>query len=171
VLTRTGYVEAARGTNGFTCLVLRSFHGDLDDATFWNPRFQAPHCLNAPAVRSILPEMEKRAEWILSGVPRSDIAARTKQAYATHEFPLPAAGAMAYMLSHEQYLAEANPHWKPHLMFYFDRSMPASMWGAGGMSAPVIDGSASDKQFPVETLLIPVPQWSDGSPFSPGAGH
>src|SRR5216117_4448400 len=29
VLTRNGFVEAARGTNGFTCLVLRSFAGNI----------------------------------------------------------------------------------------------------------------------------------------------
>ena len=68
VLTRTGYVEAARGTNGFTCLVIRSFGGALDDPKFWNPRVRAPHCLNPPAVRTVLPEMLKRAEWIMAGV-------------------------------------------------------------------------------------------------------
>src|SRR5437879_5380614 len=31
VLTRNGFVEAARGTNGFPCLVLRSFAGTIGD--------------------------------------------------------------------------------------------------------------------------------------------
>src|SRR5438445_4092909 len=51
VLTRNGFVEAARGTNGFTCLVLRSFAGNIGDPDFWNPRVRAPHCFNPPAVR------------------------------------------------------------------------------------------------------------------------
>src|SRR5689334_21997019 len=37
VLTRTGYVEAAHGGNGFTCLVVRSFSGSVNDPAFWNP--------------------------------------------------------------------------------------------------------------------------------------
>ena len=30
---------------------------------------------------------------------------------------------MAYMLSPRQHLAETNPHWMPHLMVYFDKTM------------------------------------------------
>ena len=63
-----------------------------------------------------------------------------------------------------QHLLDEDPHWKPHMMFYFDRSMPAVTWGVGDMTAPVIDGSAGDRTLPVQVLLIPVPQWSDGKP-------
>lgn len=171
VLTRSGFVEAARGTNGFTCAVLRSFLGSLDDPNFWNPRVRAPHCFNAPAVRTLLPEISKRAEWIMSGLSRTEIAVRTKRAYTSHEFPMPAAGAMAYMLSREQYLLDANPHWKPHLMFFYDKAMPAATWGAGGMTSPVIDESVGDAISPLQTLFIPVPQWSDGEQASSGAAH
>lgn len=163
VLTRSGFVEAAHGRNGFTCLVARSFNASIGDPGFWNPQVRAPHCLNPQASRSILPEMKKREEWIMAGVSPSQIAARTRRAYASHEFPMPEAGAMAYMMSPQQDFAGTNPHWMPHLMFYYDRSTPASAWGAGGMSAPVINGSAGDPSSPVLTLLIPVRQWSDGT--------
>ena len=163
VLTRKGFVQAVPGTNGFTCLVIRSFDQTVGAPNFWNPRFRAPHCLNAPAVRTVLPEMLKRAEWIMSGVSPAEIATRTRRAYASHEFPMPATGAMAYMLSPSQYLnAGANPHWFPHVMFYYDRSMPAAAWGASAETNVVIDGSAGDVNSPILTLLIPVPQWSDG---------
>lgn len=164
VLTHTGFVQAARGTNGFTCFVARSFHGSLTDATFWSPKVRAPHCMNPAASRTILPEMMKRAEWIMAGVSVTEIATRTKAAYASHEFPMPAVGAMAYMLSPQQHLADTNPHWMPHLMFYYDRSAPASTFGAGGFTAPIIDGSVGDPNSPVLTLLIPVRQWSNGTP-------
>jgi hypothetical protein len=167
-LAPNGYVEAARGTNGFTCLVARSFAAGLDDPAFWNTRVRAPHCLNPAAVRTILPEMRKRAEWVLAGVSRDEIGARTKRAYASQELPLPGPGAMAYMLSHQQHLLDSDPHWMPHLMFYYDRSQPASAWGAAGPTAPVIDGSAGDPQSPVLVLFVPVRQWSDGSP---AVGH
>ena len=171
VMTRQGLIEAEHGSNGFACFVLRSFSADLKDPGFWNPAIRAPHCLNAPAVRTILPGMRKRVEWILAGVSLTEIATRTERGYASHEFPRPAPGAMAYMLSHQQHLGDTNPHWMPHLMFYYDGAMPASTWGAGGMSAPVINGSADDPHTPVLTLLVPVRQWSDGTPAMPGAGH
>lgn len=161
VLTRNGFVKAADGTNGFTCLVIRSFAKNIGAPDFWNPRIRAPHCLNAPAVRTVLPAMLKRAEWIMTGVSPAKIAARTRRAYTSHDFPMPAAGAMAFMLSPSQYLGDTGPHWLPHLMFYYDRSMPAAAWGAGGKTNTVIDGSdAADS--PVLTLLIPVRRWSDG---------
>ncbi len=163
VLTRKGFVKAVPGTNGFTCLVLRSFDQTVGAPDFWNPRFRAPHCLNAPAVRTVLPEMLKRAEWIMSGVSPAEIATRTRRAYASHQFPMPATGAMAYMLSPQQYLnGGANPHWLPHVMFYFDRSMPAADWGASAATNVVIDGSADDVSSPILTLIIPIRQWSDG---------
>lgn len=170
VLTRTGLVEAAHGTNGFTCLVARSFQGSLDDPGFWKPSVRAPMCFNPPASRTVLVEMAKRADWIMGGVAKSEIATRTQRAYASHEFPLPTAGAMAYMLSPEQHLLDENPHWMPHLMFFYDRTLPASAWGAGGFSAPIIDGSVGAPSSPMITLLIPVARWSDGSPAL-AAGH
>jgi hypothetical protein len=164
VLTRTGYVEAARGTNGFTCLVLRSFLGGLEDPGYWSPKVRAPACFNPPASRTVLQESLKRAEWVMAGQSQKEIAAQTDRAYASRQFPLPAAGAMAYMLSHEQYLGDTDPHWMPHVMFYYDRSLPAAAWGAGDMGAPIIDASVGTPHSPVQTLFIPVRQWSNGTP-------
>ena len=59
-LTPTGYVEAAHGTNGFTCAVLKSFAGAPDDPQFWNPRTTAPVCFNPPAARTILPAAPRK---------------------------------------------------------------------------------------------------------------
>jgi hypothetical protein len=168
VLTRTGFVEAAHGTNGFTCLVLRSFDGIIGDPDFWNPRVRAPHCFNPPAVRTVLPASLKRGEWIMAGVSPAEIVTRTDRAYASHEIPAPAPGAMIYMQSPAQYLQDGMPHnWKPHLMFVYDRSMPAATWGAGSSTSTVIDGVGDDPHAHVRLILVPVPQWSDGRPFGP----
>jgi hypothetical protein len=167
VLTRTGFVEAAKGANGFTCVVLRSFSGRLSDPDFWNPHVRAPHCFNPPASRTVLVAMLKQVEWVLSGLVAREIEVRTDRAYASHQFSPPAPGAMAFMLSPEQHLSESDPHFVPHLMFYFDRSQPATAWGAGDISAPIIDGSAGDPSAPVLTLLIPVRRWSDGTTAVP----
>ncbi|MEP7066876.1 MAG: hypothetical protein ABI889_12635 [Gemmatimonadota bacterium] len=167
VLTRTGFVEASHGTNGFTCAVFRAFNGSTGDANFWSTKVRAPQCMNAAATRTMLPRTVKRTEWIMANVAPADVDARTKRAFASHEFSMPAAGAMAYMLSPEQYLVDDEPHrWMPHLMFFYDNSMPASAWGAGGPKAPLIDGSSNDSSTPITTLLIPLPQWSDGTSSS-----
>jgi len=164
VLTRTGYVERAHGTNGFTCLVMRSFMGGLEDPGYWSPKVRGPACYNPPASRTVLLETLKRAGWVMAGVGQSEIATRTNRAYASRQFPLPAVGAMAYMLSPEQYLGDENPHWMPHVMFFYDRSLPAAAWGAGGMDAPIIDASFGTPHSPVQTLFIPVRQWANGTP-------
>ena len=163
VLTKTGFVEAVRGSNGFTCLVHRSFDGPLGTPGFWDPSIRAPFCLNPPAVSTVLPAMRKRDEWIMAGVSPTNITERTRRAYASREFTMPAAGSMAFMLSPQQHLANANPHWMPHLMFYYDKSIPAAIWGLGGVTNTLIDGSVGDDVTPVLTLLIPVRRWSDGS--------
>ncbi len=163
VLAKTGFVEAHHGSNGFTCVVFRGFDGATSDPNFWNARIRAPQCLNPPASRTVLPELMKRAEWIMSGVSTNDVDARTKRAFDAHEFAVPAAGSMAYMLSPQQYLTDDDPHWMPHLMFYYDRSLPAAAWGAGDGKSPIIDATGSSPA-PRMVLLIPVPQWSDGKP-------
>jgi len=164
VLTPKGYTEAAHGTNGFTCVVMRSFSASPNDPGFWNPRVSAPHCFNPPAVRTILPAMLAQIDWALAGATPAELNARIKQAYAEKRFPMPAAGAMAYMLSPKQHLSDTDPHWMPHLMFYYDRALSGTTFGAGGMTAPIIDASAGDPNAPLQVIYIPTHTWSDGTP-------
>jgi hypothetical protein len=163
VLAKSGYVQAARGTNGFTCLVQRSFDSSTNDPGFWNAKVRAPVCFNSPAVRTVLAPMLKRSDWVVGGVALAEVEARTQRAYASHAFPAPAAGAMAYMLSPRQHLVDADPHWMPHLMFFYDKALSGSTFGAAGMTAPIINASAGDPHAPVLTIFVPVRQWSDGS--------
>lgn len=177
VLARTGFVEAVHGANGFTCLVFRSFSGSVNDPDFmkdpgfWNAHVRSPICFNPPAARTVLPAMLAHVEWLLSGTPPAEAAVRARRAYAERQFPMPAPGAMAFMLSRNQYLANADPHWMPHLMLFFDRAFPPAAWGAGDGTAPVIDGSASDPTLPVLTLLIPVRRWADGTSAVATSSH
>ena len=164
VLTPKGYVEGVRGTNGFTCIVMRSFAAAPDDPAFWNPRVSAPHCFNPPAARTVLPAVLAQIDWALAGATPAEIKARMKKAYAEKRFRMPAAGAMTYMLSPQQHLSDADPHWMPHLMFYYDRALKGTTFGAGGMTAPVIDASAGDPNGPMQVIFIPIRTWSDGTP-------
>jgi hypothetical protein len=55
VLGCHGYETAIKGTNGFVCIVERSWTAPIDYPGFWNPKGRAPLCLNAAAARSYLP--------------------------------------------------------------------------------------------------------------------
>ena len=41
VFTRHGYETAVKGTNGFVCMVARSWSAGFDDPEFWNPKVRA----------------------------------------------------------------------------------------------------------------------------------
>lgn len=164
VLTRSGYVEAAKGTNGYTCLVQHSFDGPLSGPGFWDPANRAPECFNPPATRTVLPIMKKRAEWIMTGVSLKEISARTRELFASHKMGPPATGSMVFMLSPEQHLNDGDhPHWMPHVMFFYDKAMPALTMGVDTVTNTVIDGSAGDPDAPFLLVFLPVRRWSDGT--------
>jgi hypothetical protein len=135
VLERTGYVQAVRGSNGFTCVVIRSLAGDLEAPGLWSPRISAPHCLNAAATRSVLPTLLKQTEWLLSGENAATAAAHLARSYANRELSPPANGAMAYTLSPEQVLDEHGLRGLPHLIFFFMTSRSRLPHGAQAPSA------------------------------------
>ena len=157
-----GYKTAAPGKNGFVCMVWRSWTAGFDDAEFWNPKIRAPICLNAAAVRTVLPGYLERTKWALAGVSKTDMIARTRAAVAANSYILPASGAMSFMMSKQGYLGDgAGGHWHPHMMFFVAHTDGAA-WGADQDGSPVI--SAQDDHEPVTTFFVLVPKWSDGTP-------
>jgi hypothetical protein len=161
-----GYETAAKGKNGFVCLVERSWATDFDHPEFWNPKLRAPNCFNAAAARTILPRYLERTKWVLAGVSKSIMLERTKAAIAAKTFVMPEPGAMCYMMSKQGYLNDANGHWHPHLMFYVAHADGAA-WGANLDGSPVF--AAVGNPEPVTTFFVPVPEWSDGTPADMGA--
>jgi hypothetical protein len=162
ILGAGGYESAAQGRNGFVCMVWRSWTAGFDDAEFWNPRIRAPICLNAAAVRTVLPGYLERTKWVLAGVSKADMMARTKAAVAANRFALPAPGAMSFMMSKQGYLGDAaGGHWHPHLMFFVAHT-DGGAWGADLDGSPV--SAAQDTHEPVTTFFVLVPKWSDGTP-------
>ena len=160
VLGSRGYETAAKGTNGFVCLVERSWATNFDDPQFWNPKLRAPHCFNSAAARSVMPAYLKRTELVLSGLPKDQVEARMKEAVATKIIGAPEQGAMCYMMSKQGYLNDHDGHWRPHLMFFLPTTDAAS-WGAN------LDGSqvfaAQGNPEPVTIFMVPVTTWSDGT--------
>lgn len=159
VLGRHGYEPAAKGTNGFVCLVQRSWAAGPDDPEFWNPKLRAPICLNPQAVRSYLPQITKTTDWVLAGRSRAQVREAFKSAVAGKQLPSPEIGAMGYMMSKSGYLNDRDGHWYPHLMFFLPPADPAT-WGANLPGSPVL--GAQDQTGGVTVFFVPVGRWSDG---------
>jgi hypothetical protein len=160
VLGSHGYETAAKGKNGFVCLVVRSWDTPFDDPEFWNPKIRAPHCFNAAAARSVLPAYLKRTEWVLAGLTKDQVQERMKEAVAKKVLVAPEPGSMCYMLSKQGHLNDHDGHWHPHLMFFLPPTEPAS-WGANLKGSPVF--AAPGDPEPVTTFFVPVMTWSDGT--------
>jgi hypothetical protein len=135
VLGAHGFETAAKGTNGFVCIVERAWDKPFDDPEFWNPKMRAPICLNAAAVSTVLPTYLERAEWALSGLSKSEMEGRSKTSSKANMTP--AAGAMSFMLSKQQYLSDDGGHWYPHVMFFSPHVAPEA-WGANLKGSPVL---------------------------------
>ncbi|MGZ6020779.1 MAG: hypothetical protein ACXWKO_19100 [Phenylobacterium sp.] len=162
VLGAHGYETAAKGTNGFVCIVERGWANDFNHPDFWNPKIRGPICFNPASARSVLPTYLKRTEWVLAGASKAQILERTKAEIAAHRIGPPEPGAMCYMLSKGGYLSDDGGHWHPHLMFYTPRLPPAA-WGAGLAGSPVLGGDDGGID-PATVFMVPVDRWSDGTP-------
>jgi hypothetical protein len=160
-----GYQTAVHGTNGFTCLVERSWMSPFESPGFWNPKMRAPVCYNPAASGSILEYTLRRTKLALTGDSKERILDEVRAALARKEFPLPEPGAMSFMMSKDGYLGDDVGHWHPHLMFHVPKVAGAS-WGANLPGSPVV---LDDHQVPEpETVfLVPVSHWSDGTTPAP----
>src|SRR5450432_3395342 len=106
VLRRDGYATAVKGSNGFVCIVERSWGKSTDDPEFWNPKVSAPHCLNGPAARTYLPIVLVKTKLVLAGKSKMEIARTLKAAMDSKAVPTLEPNAMCYMMSKQQYLSD-----------------------------------------------------------------
>jgi hypothetical protein len=164
VLTRHGYETAIEGKNGFTCLVERAWMSPVDSLEYWNPKNRSPICYNPPATRSILPFTIKTTELALARLSKTQIFERIQALVASKEMPMPESGAMSYMMSKGGYLGDTVGHWHPHLMFHIPKTDAAS-WGANLPRSPVqLDTAHGEVPEPETIFMVPVGNWSDGTP-------
>jgi hypothetical protein len=161
VLGRHGYETAAKGKNGFVCVVERGWTAGIDDPNFWNPKLRGPICFNPPAVRSALQQTIVKTDSILAGRSKAQMFEDLKDALDQKKLPSPESGAMCYMLSKQGYLNDHDGHWRPHLMFFVPLTEPAA-WGADLPGSPVI--AAKDAEGRLTIFMVPVGRWSDGTP-------
>ena len=166
ILTRTGYQTAVDGTNGFVCLVERSWMAPFDAPEFWNPKIRGAACYNPPASQSILPIDYKRAQMAIAGRSKAQIEEEMKAAFTNKEIPALEPGAMCYMMSKEAYLTDSGDHKLAHLMFYTP-PMEGAAWGADVPNSPVMLISKFSAAQPVNVFIVPVGRWSDGTAAPP----
>jgi hypothetical protein len=163
VLTAAGFQPAAKGTNGFVCLVARSWSAGFDDPDFWNPSLLAPICYNALAARSQVPATIKLTQLALAGASKDKILKSIEEASESGELPRAVSGSMSYMMSKQGYLSRRG-HWRPHLMFFTSDTDPA-LWGAGVPDSPILGIRLPEQHLTV--FLVPIGRWSDGTPADP----
>lgn len=163
-----GYREARAGTNGFTCLVERSWsspfgpHGD-----FYNPRLRAPICFNPVAARANLREYLRRTALALEGKTWREVQEGVARDIASGALRPPDGLGMSYMMSDGQLLGTRTGRFQPHVMFY----------------APYTDGTqiGADSQNPhamifeyeggpYSAIIVPVDEWIP-APAAPEAGQ
>ncbi|HVW10776.1 MAG TPA: hypothetical protein VHC90_19455 [Bryobacteraceae bacterium] len=164
VLGRAGYRTAAKGTNGFVCIVERSWGAATDQPEFWNPKIRSPICFNPESARSFLPTYLMKTKLVLAGKSKPEILHSTALALDKNELPPVEVGAMCYMLSKQQYLNDEGMRWHPHLMFFIPRNA-AKGWGADLPGSPVL--AADDPEERVSIMMVPLGNWSDGTPAPP----
>jgi hypothetical protein len=158
VLRRDGYTTAVKGSNGFVCIVERSWANPTNDPQFWNPKIRAPHCFNSPAARTSLPFFLMKSKLVLAGKSKAEIAAAIASAL---ELPPLAPETMVYMMSKQQYLNDDGKSWHPHVMFYASGDAEKS-WGANLPGSPIM--AAYDPEQRVTTFFVLTDEWSDRTP-------
>ncbi len=164
VLGPKGYTTAVKGTNGFLCLVERSWGAATDHPVFWNPKTRAPICFNPSAARSFAPIFLMKTKLVLAGKSKTEIVAATASALDNKELPALEPAAMCYMMSKHQYLSDHDKSWHPHLMFFVPRDV-AKTWGANLPGSPVI--ASNDPEERATIFVVWVGKWSDGTPAPP----
>ena len=166
VLGREGYTTAVKGSNGFLCVVERSWGAATDDPGFWNPSVRAPICFNPAAAKTVVPIFLMKTKLVLAGASKAAIVQATAAALDKGTLPALAPGAMCYMMSKQQYLNDQGKHWHPHLMFLVPGSAEKS-WGGNLPGSPVI--AADDPEERLTIFMVWVGNWSDGTPAPPMA--
>lgn len=114
ILGPKGYEKAREGTNGFSCLVERSFKGGVQTSS-------APACFDAEGGRSIMVAYLRREELRAAGKTEEEIKEDIANGYRDGRFKVPGPGFL-YMMSNENYVynseSKKSGFVPPHLMFY-----------------------------------------------------
>lgn len=119
-----------KGSNNFTCLVMRNPNG----------RFE-PACLNKPAMETVLPTFEYHTARLYAGVSTEHVMNEIANKFAVNELPTASVGALVYMMSknNQAYLEDTDQliSFPPHQMYFMPKlsnevfSLPDSQFSPG----------------------------------------
>ena len=163
VMGQKNYETVVGGTNGFVCLVARSWTAPFENPEFWNPKNRSPECFNPPAALSVLPYVLKETEMALAGFSKTKMFDALKAAVDKKELGVPASGSLTYMMSKEAYLTDQPPHNLNHLMYDLPR-MDGAAWGANLPGVPIYFQQLNPA--PITEFYVVMGNWSDGTPVS-----
>jgi hypothetical protein len=124
LLGAQGYVEARKGSNGFTCLVARS-----------QPKAVAPMCYDVEGTRTVVPLLMDEAAMRARGASESEIAKAAEEGFRTGKYRAPERPGISYMMSAVQELPGPDGvvrSFVPHLMFYAPNLTDADVGGRRG---------------------------------------
>ena len=114
VLGLKGYEKAREGTNGFSCLIERSFKGTTQTSS-------APACFDAVGSGSIMVAYLRREELRAEGKSEAEIKDDIAKGNEDGRFKVPGPGFL-YMMSNENFVynnvSGKSGFVAPHLMFY-----------------------------------------------------
>ena len=101
-----------------------------------------------------------KTKLVMAGKSKTEIFKATTSALERKELPPLEPGAMAYMMSKQQYLGDDVMSWHPHVMFFAAGDATKS-WGADLPDSPVM--AANDPEERVTILFVLADKWSDGT--------
>jgi hypothetical protein len=114
ILGPKGYEKVREGTNGFSCLIERSFKATTQTSS-------APACFDAEGSGSIMLAYLRREELGAQGKSEEEVKEDIAQGYKDGRFKVPGPGFL-YMMSNENFVynnvSGKSGFVPPHLMFY-----------------------------------------------------
>jgi len=114
ILGSKGYEKVRDGTNGFSCLIERSFKGTTQTSS-------APACFDAEGSRTLMVAYLRREELRAAGKSEDEIKDDIAKGYKDGRLKVPGPGFL-YMMSSENYVYDSESQKSrfvpPHLMFY-----------------------------------------------------
>jgi hypothetical protein len=114
ILGPKGYEKISEGTNGFSCLIERSFAGVTQTSS-------APACFDAEGSRTIMLTYLRREELRAEGKSEAEIKDDIAKGYKDGRFKAPGPGFL-YMMSNDNYVYDSQSKESgfvpPHVMFY-----------------------------------------------------
>ncbi len=149
VLRETGFETVIEGSNGYVCLVLRSWgESSFKADRAYDPTTLDPECMDAEASRTILPMQLYRTELGLKGTAPEEIKANVQEAFRSGKFSRTKTVSFSYMMSLDM------PKHIPHIMFYYPDGSSDSTFGYRANGKRVVFVIGGDEE-PYIAVVIP----------------